>query len=219
MNIENKKEAVPSEEVAIDLESFTALWEVMAIKAYKQADVSVNRYLLHIQCFTEHFFFAHLQLTKEEIIEFGYVDDVKHALNHLKMFDILEPILFIGANYVFHQNEGLMKQAYEGALKLYAKYSKDTNQTKQAVKNKYENQHEKYAQKILDSISDENFAKKMNSINNSFRGLTKKERKYLKYGLTNKKGLDESMVFDMKDLYKSYVEMAEEAIEKESIDG
>lgn len=195
------------EREVIDLESFIALWQIMAKRAYKTIDISFNNYLLQVQFFTEHFFLSHLQLTHDQLQEFGYIDDYKNALQLIKMSDSLESILYIGANFVFNQKEGLMKQAYEESLELYMKYSKDSEVIKKAVKAKYEKQQEVYAQKILESVPDEVYAKRAIAISRSFKGFTKNEKKYLKYGLVTKKGLDESIVFDMQNLFESYIAM------------
>lgn len=195
-----------SEKNEITLKDFKELWRVMSKRAYKKIESNLTSYMFYVQCFSEQFHFSHLQLSREELKEFGYQSFLVENLSDIKMVEVIESLLFVGANFAFNQDDGLKMQAYSDALNLYLEKSSDQEILKEAVRRRYEGNYAQYGESFLNTIPDELYVKKLQTITMSFKGFTKDEQKYLKHGLTTKKGLDESIVFDMEDIYNRYME-------------
>lgn len=183
-----------SKEELIGVDDFWSLWQIAAKRASKNSNLNKSYWLLMVQNFTEWFHLKHLNLSQEDIKEFGYYDVIKQALKHIKTADVIESIVYTGANFAFGLEQALMTDAYNYALDLYKKYSKDPKSVKRVVIERYENNSAKYAQSILDTVPDELIAIRLMAIKNSYPKLPKKEKQYIKKALT--KELDESMVFE-----------------------
>lgn len=198
-----------SKEELITVDDFWELWKIAAKRASDSADINKMNWLLMVQNFTEWFYLKHLNLNLDEIKEFGYHNTMKEVLSHIKTGDVIESLVYTGANLAFNLQEALRIDAYNFALDLYKKYCEDIEVIKKLVIQKYDRKAELYSQAILDSVPDELVARRMMAIEKSYSRLPADERKYINKALTTE--LDESMVFDIKDLHKTHLaEMKEQ---------
>ncbi len=190
-------------EELIGVDEFWSLWQIAAKRASENVNLNKSYWLLMVQNFTEWFHLKHLNLSQGDIKEFGYYDVIKQVLKHIKTADVVESLVYTAANFAFDLEQALKVDAYNYALDLYKKYSQDPESLKRVVIERYENNSAKYAQSILNTVPDELIAIRLMAIKNSYPKLPKDEKQYIKKALTIE--LDDSMVFDIKDLYQSHI--------------
>jgi hypothetical protein len=193
---------------SLSFQEFSALYETLAKRAAKEAEANIVYWLSSLQVFVELFWTRHLGLSMKELKEFGYINDVKQVLRDVKMSEAVDTIIYVGSNLAIEdQKISLTIDAYKTAIETYQKKCKDPDSVKNRVIKAYAGKEHKYAMKFLNNIPDEFLAAMMMQIRNTFKGLSKKEKIYLKKSLCTKDGLDECLVFDMADLYKKYLQI------------
>lgn len=198
-------------EYNLDLKEFKELYAMLAKRNAESAEENIVFWLTALQSFTLIFWIQHLKLTHEELEQFGYLEEIKVALQEVLVHDMIESVVYVGSNLaMLDQKLGLTIDAYKTALEIYKKKSNDPDNLKSKVVKAYEGKAEKYAVGMLESIPDEAIASRMMRIQNTFRGLNKKEKKYINKSLCTKKGLDECLVFDIADLHEKYLQIQKE---------
>ncbi len=199
-------------EKSLSLQEFSALYETLAKRAEIEAEANIVYWLSSLQVFIELFWTRHLGLSMKELKEFGYISDVKQVLRDVKMSEAVDTIIYVGSNLAIEdQKISLTIDAYKTAIEIYQKKCKDPNSVKNRVIKAYAGKEKEYAMKFLNNTSDESLAATMMQIRNTFKGLSKKEKKYIKKSLCTKDGLDECLVFDITDIHKKYLQINDRA--------
>jgi hypothetical protein len=151
----------------------------------------------------EYFFINHLGLDRDELIEFGYQEEIQAVFNTVKTTHALQSIVFVGANHALNFNGGLLKDAYAFALVLYEEHSQDVEEVKAQQIKKHKEGFMEYGYKIQNQIPDETIMERLAGISKGF-SFSSKEINYIKESLTT--GLDSSIVFEVEGFYKNYVD-------------
>ena len=201
---------ITNEEVPLEYEEFLFLHKTMAKVAYQRIEKDRVTWLLMVQNFVEYFHLLKVRtLSFEELKQFGYIQDIKDTLNHIKVGDVAESLIYVGANLnLVDPEDALMFDAYNFAVELFEKHCKDENVKKEVV-GIFKGSVYGLGQKILDSVPDEVQDKRLTAIASSYSSFSKDEKKYIKKSLVGK-GLDESVVIDLKLLHENYAQIMNE---------
>jgi len=189
----------------LNIDEFEILWKLKAAEVAEKHNISKysHQYLLMLQNFIEFFFLEHLNITDEEFIEFGYKKEMIEVTKTIKSTDVLGSLIYCAGNHSINFEHGLSRDAYRFALKLYEMHSKDNKSVKNERINKYKDKHDLIGRQIQRIIPDDILVERMINIRDNF-SFSKKEVKYIQVALTD--DIDEAIVFDMKDLHKTYVD-------------
>lgn len=203
--IKNKHEVV-------DYESFLALHKTLAKRASNTKILTNNlhQWLLYVQSFSEFFWLQEYKsLSKEDLIDFGIIEEYKKALKKITIGDIASSLIYCSANLAFIDPKvSIMQDAFDFALLMI--YEKNYNDTKvsSSLVYKLRGRGLELGEKIMDLIPCEVIDLRLAGIASSYPSFKKDELKYIKESLTD--DLDSSVVIDLKSLYQKYVEIQNE---------
>ncbi len=188
----------------LSIEEFEALWKAKAKELGTRKNVIYysQHWLLYVQNFIEYFFIHHLGLNNsDDFVDFGYKKDLDNIGRTIKSSDVLNSLIFVGANHTLSYEAGLIKDAYNFSLDLYEKHSKDNRIIKNDIITKYKDKAEEFGFKIQMILPDEITAIKLSTIRDNFH-FDEKEFKYIKKALDD--NLDSSIMYEMGGFYKAY---------------
>lgn len=193
-------------EDVLTLEEFQVLWRMKAKEISNEKIIiqSGVQWTFAVLNYLEYFFINHLGLDRDELIEFGYQEEIQAVFtSFVNTTHTLQSIVFVGANHALNFNGGLLKDAYAFALVLYEEHSQDVEEVKAQQIKKHKEGFMEYGYKIQNQIPDETIMERLAGISKGF-SFSDKEIDYIKESLTT--DLDSSIVFEVKGFYANYIE-------------
>jgi len=181
-------------------EELQVLWKLKAKSLGEKGSITyyAKQWLLYVHNYLEFFFLDHLNLSKEDCIDFGYQNDLETAMRTISASVIQESLIFIAANYTMSFDENLMEDAYTSSIQLYGKYSKETPSIKNKTISKYRHHFKKEGKQIHLIFSDKVIATRMIGIGMNF-SFTNKEFEYIQNALGS--DLGSSIVVQIENNY------------------